>query len=81
MAAPYGKLQVLNFKLLRKDPSERYCELEPDSHFLLDPDNPGAVDPDEPIHQVLNPASFGERAVTLHIYSRPFDTCEIYDLR
>jgi hypothetical protein len=81
MAAPYGRLQVLNFKLVRKDASKGYCELEPDSHFLLDPDNPGAVDPDEPIHQVLNPASFGGRAVTLHIYSRPFDTCEIYDLR
>ena len=35
----------------------------------------------EPIHQVVNPHSFGSRAVTLHVYSRPFDTCEIYDLK
>ena len=39
------------------------------------------MDPEEPIHQVLNPASFASRAVTLHIYSKPFDTCEVYDLK
>ena len=39
------------------------------------------MDPEEPIHQVINAASFGGRAVTLHIYSKPFDTCEVYDLR
>ena len=42
---------------------------------------PGEVDPEEPIHLVANPTSFGSRAVTLHIYSRPFDICEVYDLR
>ena len=26
-------------------------------------------------------ASFASRAVTLHIYSKPFDTCEVYDLK
>jgi len=81
MATVYGKVQVLNFKLVRKDPSTGFCELEPDTRFSIDPDSPQEVDPDEPIHQVLNPASFGARAVTLHIYSRPFDTCEVYDLK
>ena len=38
-------------------------------------------DPEEPIHLVANPTSFGWRAVTLHIYSRPFDTCEVYDMK
>jgi len=36
------------------------------------------VDPGEPVHQVLNLAEFGERAVSLHVYSKPFDSCEIY---
>ena len=80
MATAYGKIQVHNFRLVRKDAAAGSCELVSDSHFLITPDSPQEVDPDEPIHQVLNPASFGCRAVTLHIYSRPFDTCEVYDL-
>ena len=80
MAAAYGTVQVINFKLIRKDAASGFCELQPDSHFLITPDSPQEVDPDEPIHQVLNPSSFGSRAVTLHVYSRPFDTCEVYDL-
>jgi hypothetical protein len=81
MATAYGKVQVHNFKLIRKDPSTGYCELESSGQFLIEPDSPQEVDPEEPIHQVLNLPSFGSRAVTLHVYSRPFDTCEIYDLR
>ncbi len=81
MAMGYGKIQVHNFKLIRKDTSTGFCELEPSSHFLIEPDSPQEVDPEEPIHQVSNPHSFGARAVTLHIYSKPFDTCEIYDLK
>jgi len=80
MATAYGTVQVLNFKLIRKDAASGFCELQPDSHFLITPDSPQEVDPDEPIHQVLNPSSFASRAVTLHVYSRPFDTCEVYDL-
>jgi len=81
MATAYGKVQVQNFKLIRKDPSTRVCELESDTLYSIAPDSPQQVDPDEPIHQVINPASFASRAVTLHIYSKPFDTCEVYDLK
>lgn len=81
MAAPVGKVQVHNFKLIRKDDSTGYCELEPSKHFMIDPDSPQEVDPSEPIHLVANPASFGARAVTLHVYSKPYDTCEVYDLK
>jgi hypothetical protein len=41
-------------------------------------ENPCAVDPLEPVHRVVNPLDFKERAVTLHVYSRPFDTCVVY---
>jgi cysteine dioxygenase len=81
MAMPYGKLQVHNFKLLKKDPSRSFCELESSDQFLLSPECPQEVDPAEPIHQVLNLPSFGSRAVSLHVYSRPYDTCEVYDLK
>jgi len=81
MATAYGKVQVQNFKLIRKDPAARVCELEADTHCLIAPNSPQEVDPDEPIPHVINPASFASRAFTIHIYSSPFDTCEVYDLK
>lgn len=81
MAMPYGKLQVHNFALVRKDPATKFCELKSSGHVFLDLTNPGEVDPEEPIHQVLNLSSFQSRAVSLHIYSRPYDSCEVYDLK
>jgi cysteine dioxygenase len=81
MAMAYGRVQVQNFKLVCKDPARNYCELEPTTHFIIDAERPAEVNPEEPIHLVANPASFDSRAVTLHIYSRPFNTCEVYDLK
>jgi len=81
MAVPYGKVQVLNFKVLRRDDSTGFCELAPTTHFFIEPDSPQEVDPEEPVHQVVNAASFGSRAVTLHVYSYPYETCEVYDLK
>lgn len=81
MAIAYGKVIVHNFRLIRKDPSTGFCELQSSTQFVIERNHPGEVDPAEPIHQVINPASYGSRAVTLHIYSKPFDTCEVYDLK
>lgn len=81
MAVPYGKVQVLNFRVVNRDDSKGFCELAPSTHFLIEPDSPQEVDPSEPIHQVINQASFGSRAVTLHVYSYPYETCEVYDLK
>ena len=36
------------------------------------------VDLEEPIHQVLNLAEYDERAVSIHIYSKPYDRCISY---
>jgi cysteine dioxygenase len=81
MAMAYGKVQVQNFRLVRKDAATGFCELEPSTHFIIEANSPQEVDPEEPIHQVVNARAFGSRAVTLHVYSRPFDTCEVYDLK
>jgi cysteine dioxygenase len=81
MAMPYGKLQIHNFEMIRKDSSNRFCELKSAGQLLMDRDHPQNVDPEDPIHQVLNLPSFNSRAVSLHIYSRPYDTCEVYDLK
>jgi predicted metal-dependent enzyme (double-stranded beta helix superfamily) len=40
----------------------------------------GHLDGPADIHEVANPASFGERAASLHLYSHPFPECDIYDL-
>src|SRR5215472_6773689 len=81
MGIAYGRVQVQNFRLIRQDAATRFCELEPTTHYLIEAGKPAEVDPEEPIHMVMNPPSFGSRAVTLYIYSRPFDECEVYDLK
>lgn len=40
----------------------------------------GYLDGPSVIHEVRNPASFGQAAVSLHVYSHPFSECDIYDL-
>jgi len=30
------------------------------------------------VHRVVNPREFNARAVSLHVYSKPFDTCVVY---
>jgi cysteine dioxygenase len=80
MAIAYGKVQVQNYRMVRQDAATQFCELMPADRYVIDAANPAEVDADEPIHIVVNPPAFASRAVTLHIYSRPFDACEIYDL-
>lgn len=80
MAVPIGRLKNQNYRVVRRDPGSRHCELMPTSSFLIAPTSPLRVDPEEPVHQVLNLAEFSARAVSIHIYSRPFDSCEVYSL-
>ncbi len=78
MAVPIGRLLVQNYRVLKQDLDAGACDLEPSSQVEMNPGNPLAVDPDEPVHKVFNPPEFGERAVSLHVYSRPFDSCVVY---
>jgi NitT/TauT family transport system ATP-binding protein len=41
---------------------------------------PGHVDGPADIHAVTNPADLGEDAVSVHVYCRPYDECDIYDV-
>ena len=77
MAAPIGRLAVQNYELLRSD-DRGYCELRPTDRVTMDPGNPSFVDPEEPIHSVLNLPEHGQRATSLHVYSRPYDRCLVY---
>ena len=78
MLVPIGKLLVENFHLVSQDLDHGRCQLAPTHTLEMDAAHPCAVDPLEPVHRVLNPRQFGERAASLHIYSRPFDTCVVY---
>ena len=78
MLVPVGKLLVENFHLVSQDLDHGRCQLTPTDSVEMNPSRPCAVDPLDPVHRVLNPRQFGERAASLHIYSRPFDTCVVY---
>jgi cysteine dioxygenase len=78
MAAPIGRLRVENFHLVSQDLDAGTCVLESTDMIEIRPDQPCAVDPFDPVHRVVNPREFNERAVSLHVYSRPFDTCIVY---
>jgi cysteine dioxygenase len=78
MAVPIGKLLVENFHLVSQDVEAGTCKLEPADTVEMNPSQPCAVDPLDPVHRVYNPGHFNQRAVSLHVYSRPFDTCVVY---
>ncbi|MDT8067314.1 MAG: cysteine dioxygenase family protein [Terriglobia bacterium] len=80
MAAPIGRLMVQNYRVISKDLKAHCCEIEPTDLVEINPHVPCAVDPAKPVHAVYNPREFGERAVSLHLYSHPFDSCEVYSL-
>jgi cysteine dioxygenase len=78
MAVPIGRLMVGNYRVLKQDLDAGSCNLQPAETVEMNPGHPCAVDPREPVHRVFNPREFKARAVSLHIYSRPFDTCVVY---
>lgn len=78
MAVPIGRLQVENFHLVHQDLAGGHCSLEPTNTVEMNLAHPCAVDPADPVHRVVNLREFNHRAVSLHVYSRPFDTCVVY---
>lgn len=80
MAVPIGKLRVQNFRVDNRDPLNGTCQLVPSDAYDMDPEHPGTVQPEQPVHQVLNLAQFNQRATSIHVYSYPYDSCEIYSV-
>jgi len=78
MAVPMGRLRVENLHLVRQDLERGTCHLEPLNTLEMSLAEPCAVNPADPVHRVINPREFNQRAVSLHVYSRPFDTCVVY---
>ncbi len=80
MAAPIGRLAVQNYLVLEEDLTSHRCNIVSTNTVEITAANPVAVDPLNPVHDVRNLREFGERAVSLHIYSRPFDSCVVYSV-
>ncbi|HYY69006.1 MAG TPA: cysteine dioxygenase family protein [Terriglobales bacterium] len=78
MAVPIGRLMVQNYRVLEQDLKRGTCRLEKTDSLEMNREHPCAVNPREPVHKVYNPREFRERAVSLHVYSRPFDSCDVY---
>ena len=78
MAAPVGRLVVENFHLEFQDIAAGKCRLVASNTEEITPARPCAVNPQDPVHRVVNPREANQRAVSLHVYSRPFETCVVY---
>ena len=78
MAAPIGRLRVENFRVEFQDIEAGKCSLTASNTVEMTATHPCAVDPKEPVHRVVNPREVNQRAVSLHVYSRPFDSCVVY---
>jgi cysteine dioxygenase len=78
MTVPVGKLRGQNFRAVEFDESKGYCKLVETDQFDLSECLAAKVELEQPIHQVLNLPEFDERAVSLHIYSKPYDKCLSY---
>jgi cysteine dioxygenase len=78
MAVPIGRLLVDNYRVISQKLEAGTCQLESVDTVEMNAKHPCAVDPLEPVHRVYNPREFDQRAVSLHVYSRPFDSCVVY---
>ncbi len=78
MTVPVGRLRGQNFSVAEIDEQNGFCKLNETDCFDLSDCLTAKVELEEPIHQILNLPEFDARAVSLHIYSKPFDRCLSY---
>ena len=81
MAVPIGRLAVQNYEVVRMDAATGFCELREADRLEMDQGHPGRVRDEQPIHAVLNLPEYSAPATSLHVYSRPYDRCLVYDLK
>lgn len=78
MMVPVGRLRGQNFAVDEMDESTGHCKLRDTDSFELSDCLTAKVELEEPVHQILNLQEYGQRAVSIHIYSEPFDRCLSY---
>ncbi len=69
-----GRLRIENYRELDRDGARAQLE-----HLSTIEGAAGFVDGPADIHAVLNPRAFDGPAVSFHLYSRPYDACDVYD--
>ena len=70
-----GRLQLRTFRI--KSEKEDYCEVEETETFELKR-LIAAISPDEPVHEWTNCVEYGQRAMSLHVFSPPPKTVTAY---
>ena len=89
-----GKLKVENYRKLDCNRPENQqvvgmdclagatrIEMEHLENELAIPGGPlNTVDKTQTIHRIRNLAEWNERAVSMHVYSRPIDSCVVFDM-
>ena len=78
MTVPVGRLRGQNFAIAQIDESRGHCRLVETDTFDLSDCLAAKVELEEPVHQILNLAEFDDRAVSIHVYSKPYDRCLSY---
>ena len=78
MTVPVGRLKGQNFDIADLDDTRNYCRLVETDSFELSDCLAAKVELEQPIHQILNLTEYGQRAVSIHIYSKPFNRCVSY---
>ena len=78
MTVPVGRLRGQNFAVAEIDETRGYCKLAETGTFELSDCLAAKVELEEPVHQILNLAEYDQRAVSVHIYSKPYDRCLSY---
>lgn len=78
MMVPIGRLRGQNFAIDEIDETRGYCRLRETDAFDLSDCLTAKVELEEPVHQILNLAEFDQRAVSIHIYSKPYSSCLSY---
>jgi cysteine dioxygenase len=80
MVTPIGRLRVQNFRVESQDPATGECKITPTDAYDMDATHPAFVQPNEPVHQVLNLPEFNQPSTSVHIYSYPYQSCEVYSM-
>ncbi len=75
MSLPQGRLEIANYSYKHGREIEFI-----DAEVVGEHGSDVHVDQCCSVHQISNRCAWCEPAVSLHVYSRPFDSCYIYDL-
>jgi cysteine dioxygenase len=89
-----GKIVVENYRKVACDRPENqqvvgmdclagasHIEMEHVNTEVAVPSGPlNTVDKTQTIHRIINPAEWNQRAVSMHVYSRPIDSCVVFDM-